>query len=68
MSQFDDQRQSANVAIMRLGHEGCFSDVYYAILRHVVANKGDNLNIGPVFGKQTWKWQKKKRKMLFSQF
>ena len=51
MSLFGDQRQSANVAIMRLGHVACFSDVYYPILQHIVANKGDTLNRGPVFGK-----------------
>ena len=43
MSPLCDQRQSANVAIMRLGHVACFSDLYYPILRHIVANKGDNL-------------------------
>ena len=59
MSPFGDQLQSANVAIMRLGHVVCFSDVYYPILRHIVANKGDNLNRRPVLGKQTRKWQKK---------
>ena len=59
MSPFGDQWQSANVAIMRLGHVVCFSDVYYPILRHIVANKEDNLNRRPVFGKQTRKWQKK---------
>ena len=59
MSPICDQRQSANVALMRLVHVVCFSDVYYPILRHIVANKGDNLNIRPVFGKQTRKWQKK---------
>ena len=62
MSPFCDQRQSANVAYMRLGHVVCFSDVYYPILRHIVANKGDNLNRRPVFGKQTRKWQKKSQK------
>ena len=51
MSLFRDQRQSANVAIRRLGHVVCFSVVYYPILRHIVANKGDNLNRRPVFGK-----------------
>ena len=35
MSQFGDQRQSVNVAIWRLGHMVCFSDVYYPILRHI---------------------------------
>ena len=62
MSPIWDQRQSANVALMRLmrlGHVACFSDVYYPILRHIVANMGDNLSRGPVFGKQTRKWQKK---------
>ena len=44
---------------MRLGHVACFSDVYYPILRHIGANKGVNLNRGPVLGKQTRKWQKK---------
>ena len=69
MSPLCDQQQSANVALMRHGHVACFSDVYYPTLRHIVANKGDNLNRGPVFGKQTRKWQKKNRKkMLFSQF
>ena len=68
MSPFGDQRQSANVAIMRLGHVACFSDVYYPILWHIVANKGDNINRGPVFGKQTRKWQKKKivKNVIFS--
>ena len=68
MSPFGDQRQSANVAIMRLGHVVCFSDVYYLILRHSVANNGDNLNRRPVFGKQTRKWQKKKilKNVIFS--
>ena len=67
MLPFGDQRQSANVTIMRLGHVACFSDVHYPILRHIVANKGDNLNRGPVFGKQTRKWQKKYRKnVIFS--
>ena len=28
MSPLCDQRQSANVALMRLGHVACFSDVY----------------------------------------
>ena len=59
MLPFGDQRQSANVAIMRFGHVACFRDVYYPILRHIVANKVDNLNRRPVFGKQTRKWQKK---------
>ena len=59
MSPFCDQWQSANVAYMRLGHVVCFSDVYYPILRHIVSNKGDNLNRRPVFGKQTRKWQQK---------
>ena len=44
---------------MRLGHVACFSDVYYPIWRHIGANKGDNLNRGPDFGKQTRKWQNK---------
>ena len=47
MLPFGNQWQSANVAIMRLGHVVCFSDVYYPILRHIVANKGDNLNRRP---------------------
>ena len=64
MSPFGDQQQSANVAIMPLGHVACFSDVYYPILRHIVANKV-NLNRGPVFGKQTRKWQKKNRKKCY---
>ena len=59
MSPFGDQRQSANVAIWRLRHVVCFSDVDYHILRHIVANKGDNLSRRLVFGKQTRKWQKK---------
>ena len=42
-SPFCDQQQSANVAIMRLGRVACFSDVCYPILRHIVANMGDNL-------------------------
>ena len=50
---------------MRLGHVACFSDVYYPILRHIGANKGDNLNRGPVFGKQTRKWQKEIVKNVF---
>ena len=58
MSPFCDQRQSANVPLWRLGHVVCFSDVYYPILRHIVANKEDNLNRRPVFGKQTRKWEK----------
>ena len=66
MSPFCDQRQSANVAYMRLGHVVCFSDVYYPILRRIVANKGDNLNRRPVFGKQTRKWQKKIVKNVIS--
>ena len=68
MLPFCDQRQSANVAYMRLGHVVCFSDVYYPILRHIVANKGDNLNRRPVFGKQTRKWQKKNRKNVTFSF
>ena len=68
MLPFGDQRQSANVAIWRLGHVVCFSDVFYPILRHIVANKGGNLNRRPVFGKQTRKWQKHFKKMLFSHF
>ena len=68
MSPFCDQRQSANVAIWRLGHVVCFSDVYYPILRHIIANKGDNLNRRPVFGKLTRKWQKNRKKMLSSHF
>ena len=67
MSPICDQRQSANVALMRLGHVVCFSDVYNPILRHIIANRGDNLNIRPVFGKQTRKWQKKiVKKVIFS--
>ena len=66
MSPFGDQQQSANVAIMRLGHVVCFSDVYYPILRQIVANKGDNLNRRPVFGKQTRKWQKNRKNVIFS--
>ena len=68
MSPFGDQRQSANVAIWLLGRVVCFSDVYYPILRHIIANKGDNLNRRPVFGKQTWKWQKNRKKVLLSHF
>ena len=69
MSQFGDQRQSVNVAIMRLGHVACFSDVYYPIMRQIIANKGDNLNRGPGFSKQTRKWQKKIIKnVIFSIF
>ena len=67
MLPFGDQRQSANVPIMRLGHVVCFSDVYYPILRHISANKGDNLNRRPVFVKQTRKWQNKNVKnVIFS--
>ena len=65
MLPFGDQRQSANVAIWRLGHVVCFSDVYYPILGHIVANKGDNLNRRPVFDKQTRKWQKNHKKCYF---
>ena len=68
MSPFGDQRQSANVAIMRLGHVACFSDVYYPILRHIVANKGDNLNRGPVLANKPGNGKKKRKKMLFSLF
>ena len=66
LSPFCDQRQSANVAYMRLGRVVCFSDVYYPILRHIVANKGDNLIRRPVFGKQTRKWQKIVKNVIFS--
>ena len=59
MSPFGDQRQSANVAIWRLGHVVCLSDVYYPILRHTVAYKGDNLNRRPVFGKPNQEMAKK---------
>ena len=52
MSLFGDQRQSANLAIMRLGRVACFSDVYYPILRHIIANKGDSIYRGPVLGKK----------------
>ena len=68
MSSFCDQRQSANVAIWRLGHVVCFKDVYYPILRHIVANTGDNLNRRPVFGKQTRKWQKNRKKNVIFSF
>ena len=68
MSPFGDQRQSANFAIMRHGHVACFSDVYYPILRHIVANKEDNLNRGPVYGKQTRKWKKNRKKCYFLNF
>ena len=68
MSPFGDQRQGANVAIMRLGHVVCFSDMYNPILRHIVANKGDNLNRRPVFGKQTRKWQKNRKNCYFLNF
>ena len=68
MSPFGDQRQSANVAIMRLGHVVCFSDVYYPILRHIVANKGDNLYRRPDFCKQTRKLQKNGKKCYFHNF
>ena len=66
MLPFCDQRQSANFTYMRLGHVVCFSDVYYPILRYIVANKGDNLNRRPVFGKQTRQWQKIVKKNVIS--
>ena len=38
-SPFCDQRQSANVAYMPLGHVVCFCDVYYPILRRIVRKR-----------------------------
>ena len=35
------------------------SDVYYPILRHIGANKGDNLNKGPVLANKPGNGQKK---------
>ena len=55
MSLFSDHRQSAMVAIWRLGHVVCLRDVYHPILQDIVANKGDNLNRRSVIGKQTRK-------------
>ena len=68
MLPFGDQRQSANVAIMRLEHVACFSDVYYPILQHIVANKGDNINRGPVLANKLGNGKKIVKKMLISQF
>ena len=41
MSPYGDQRQGANVAIWRLGHVVCFSDVYYTctLFCYIVAKK-----------------------------
>ena len=68
MSPFGNKRQSANVAIWRLGHVVCFSDVYYPILRHIVANKGDNLNRRPVLANTPGIGKKIVKKMLLSHF
>ena len=52
---------------MRLGHVACFSDVFYPILRRIGANKGDNLNRGPVL-QTNQEMAKKIVKNVFSQF
>ena len=66
MAPFGDQRHSANVAIWRLGHVVCFSDVYYPILRHIVANKGDILKRKMFLTNKPENCKKNRKKMLFS--
>ena len=51
MSPKCDLQWSANVAFRRLEHAVRFSIGFYRFLRHIVGNKGDNLNTRPVYGK-----------------